>query len=172
MRYNARRPGATVSAVCRELGLIGGGSATSGTASTAYTPGGSAPARGARSQCCPRSSGWCSVAISAATWGCARIAGHLRRAWQVQIAPNTVQRTVSRRAARRLVHMSVPSAISPPSAHLTLYAAATTNLPGDERAQPAEAGRRTIAAPRAHAPRRREARLSRRISRSSGTPTP
>jgi transposase InsO family protein len=37
-----------------------------------------------------------SVAISAATWGCARIAGHLTRTWQVQIAPSTVQRLLRR----------------------------------------------------------------------------
>mgnify|MGYP003575053499 CR=1 FL=1 len=40
-----------------------------------------------------------SVAISTATWGCARIAAHLSRTWQVQVAPSTVQR-VPRRVAR------------------------------------------------------------------------
>src|SRR5262245_48452635 len=37
-----------------------------------------------------------SVAISTATWGCARIAAHLSRTWQVQLAPSTVQRLLRR----------------------------------------------------------------------------
>ena len=37
-----------------------------------------------------------SVAISTATWGCARIAAHLSRTWQVRIAPSTVQRLLRR----------------------------------------------------------------------------
>jgi transposase len=39
-----------------------------------------------------------SVAISAATWGCGRIAAYLTRAWQVRIAPSTVQRSCAGRA--------------------------------------------------------------------------
>ena len=37
-----------------------------------------------------------SVAISAGTWGCSRIAGHLARTWQVRVAPSTVQRILRR----------------------------------------------------------------------------
>ena len=33
-----------------------------------------------------------SIAISAATWGCRRIAAYLARTWQVRVAPSTVQR--------------------------------------------------------------------------------
>ena len=37
-----------------------------------------------------------SVALSTATWGCARIAAHLSRTWQVRIAPSTVPRLLRR----------------------------------------------------------------------------
>jgi transposase InsO family protein len=37
-----------------------------------------------------------SVAISAATWGCSRIAGYLARTWQLRVAPSTVQRVLRR----------------------------------------------------------------------------
>jgi transposase InsO family protein len=37
-----------------------------------------------------------SVAISAGTWGCSRIAGHLARTWQLHVAPSTVQRILRR----------------------------------------------------------------------------
>jgi transposase InsO family protein len=37
-----------------------------------------------------------SVAISAGTWGCGRIAGYLARTWQLQVAPSTVQRILRR----------------------------------------------------------------------------
>lgn len=37
-----------------------------------------------------------SVAISAGTWGCNRIAAHLMRRWQVRVAPSTVQRVLRR----------------------------------------------------------------------------
>ncbi len=37
-----------------------------------------------------------SVAISAATWGCGRIAGHLLHRWRVRVAPSTVQRVLRR----------------------------------------------------------------------------
>ena len=36
------------------------------------------------------------IAISAATWGCRRIAGYLARTWQVRVAPTTVQRLLRR----------------------------------------------------------------------------
>jgi transposase InsO family protein len=36
------------------------------------------------------------VAISAATWGCRRIAAYLARSWQVRLAPSTVQRLLRR----------------------------------------------------------------------------
>jgi transposase InsO family protein len=36
------------------------------------------------------------IAISAATWGCRRIAGYLARSWQVRVAPSTVQRLLRR----------------------------------------------------------------------------
>jgi transposase InsO family protein len=36
------------------------------------------------------------VAISAATWGCRRIAAYLARIWQVRVAPSTVQRLLRR----------------------------------------------------------------------------
>jgi transposase len=36
------------------------------------------------------------IAISAATWGCRRIAAYLARAWQVRVAPSTVQRLLRR----------------------------------------------------------------------------
>jgi transposase len=32
------------------------------------------------------------IAISAATWGCRRIAAYLARTWRVRLAPSTVQR--------------------------------------------------------------------------------
>jgi transposase len=43
------------------------------------------------------------IAISAATWGCRRIAAYLARTWQVRVAPSTVQRLLRRRglATRR-----------------------------------------------------------------------
>jgi len=37
-----------------------------------------------------------SVAISAGTWGCGRIAAQLRHRWQVRVAPSTVQRVLRR----------------------------------------------------------------------------
>ena len=37
-----------------------------------------------------------SVAISAGTWGCSRIAAHLARTWQCRVAPSTVQRILRR----------------------------------------------------------------------------
>jgi transposase/transposase-like protein len=37
-----------------------------------------------------------SVAVSAATWGAARIAAYLQRQWQVRVAPSTVQRALRR----------------------------------------------------------------------------
>src|SRR6476659_3711877 len=37
-----------------------------------------------------------SIAISAATWGCRRIAAYLARTWQVRVAPSTVQRLLRR----------------------------------------------------------------------------
>ena len=37
-----------------------------------------------------------SVAISTATWGCARIAAHLSHTWHIPIAPSTVQRLLRR----------------------------------------------------------------------------
>ena len=37
-----------------------------------------------------------SVALSAGTWGCSRIAGYLARTWQVRVAPSTVQRLLRR----------------------------------------------------------------------------
>ena len=37
-----------------------------------------------------------SVALSAGTWGCARIAGDLARRWQLRVAPSTVQRILRR----------------------------------------------------------------------------
>jgi transposase InsO family protein len=37
-----------------------------------------------------------SVAISTATWGCARIAAYLTRTWHLRIAPSTVQRVLRR----------------------------------------------------------------------------
>ena len=36
------------------------------------------------------------IAISAATWGCRRIAAYLARTWQVRVAPSTVQRLLRR----------------------------------------------------------------------------
>jgi len=36
------------------------------------------------------------LAISAATWGCRRIAAYLARAWRVRLAPSTVQRLLRR----------------------------------------------------------------------------
>src|SRR5678816_1747435 len=36
------------------------------------------------------------IAISAATWGCRRIAAYLARTWQVRLAPSTVQRLLRR----------------------------------------------------------------------------
>jgi transposase len=36
------------------------------------------------------------IAISAATWGCRRIASYLARTWQVRVAPSTVQRLLRR----------------------------------------------------------------------------
>ena len=36
------------------------------------------------------------IAISAATWGCRRIAAYLARMWQVRVAPSTVQRLLRR----------------------------------------------------------------------------
>src|SRR5262249_8358886 len=57
-----------------------------------------------------------SVAISAGTWGCGRIAGHLARTWQLHVAPSTVQRILRRvglatRRARLAVleHQAVPT---------------------------------------------------------------
>jgi transposase InsO family protein len=37
-----------------------------------------------------------SVAISAGTWGCSRIAGHLLHRWRLRVAPSTVQRILRR----------------------------------------------------------------------------
>ena len=37
-----------------------------------------------------------SVAISAGTWGCSRIAAHLAQTWQCRVAPSTVQRILRR----------------------------------------------------------------------------
>jgi transposase InsO family protein len=37
-----------------------------------------------------------SVAVSAATWGAARIAAYLRQRWQLRVAPSTVQRALRR----------------------------------------------------------------------------
>ena len=36
------------------------------------------------------------IAISAATWGCRRIAAYLARIWRVRLAPSTVQRLLRR----------------------------------------------------------------------------
>ena len=36
------------------------------------------------------------IAISAATWGCRRIAAYLARTWRVRLAPSTVQRLLRR----------------------------------------------------------------------------
>jgi transposase len=36
------------------------------------------------------------IAISAATWGCRRIAAYLARTWQIRLAPSTVQRLLRR----------------------------------------------------------------------------
>ena len=36
------------------------------------------------------------IAISAATWGCRRIAAYLARTWQIRVAPSTVQRLLRR----------------------------------------------------------------------------
>jgi transposase len=36
------------------------------------------------------------IAISAATWGCRRIAAYLARTWQIHVAPSTVQRLLRR----------------------------------------------------------------------------
>src|SRR2546428_13863954 len=43
------------------------------------------------------------IAISAATWGCRRIAAYLARTWHLRLAPSTVQRLLRRvgRATRR-----------------------------------------------------------------------
>jgi transposase InsO family protein len=58
-----------------------------------------------------------SVAISAGTWGCGRIAGYLARTWQLRVAPSTVQRLLRRAglATRRarlavLEHQAVQTA--------------------------------------------------------------
>jgi transposase len=53
-----------------------------------------------------------SVALSAGTWGCSRIAGYLARTWQLRVAPSTVQRLLRRvglatRAARLAVLAAV-----------------------------------------------------------------
>jgi transposase-like protein len=36
------------------------------------------------------------IAISAATWGCRRIAAYLARTWELRVAPSTVQRLLRR----------------------------------------------------------------------------
>ena len=36
------------------------------------------------------------LAISAATWGCGRLAAYLTRRWQIRLAPSTVQRVLRR----------------------------------------------------------------------------
>lgn len=49
-----------------------------------------------------------SVAISAGTWGCSRIAAHLLHRWQVRVAPSTVQRVLRRAAlATRRARLTV-----------------------------------------------------------------
>src|SRR5207249_4555458 len=58
----------------------------------AARPGGAPGGDGARSG----AAGARAIAISAATWGCRRIAAYLARTWRVRLAPSTVQRLLRR----------------------------------------------------------------------------
>ncbi len=59
-----------------------------------------------------------SVAISTGTWGCGRIAAYLTRAWQLRVAPSTVQRVLrraglaTRRARLTVLERTLPIALS------------------------------------------------------------
>src|SRR5262245_39089612 len=102
-RYIERKPG-TMSARpaeswgSRAPGSTGGGSATSAMDGVdGVHPRRQRGQRGRPIQVLPEVERLVlSVAISTATWGCARIAAHLRRTWQLPIAPSTVQRLLRR----------------------------------------------------------------------------